>query len=286
MTTASTAVAVAIAAGVVFAQPQVPVFHTGSHGVIVPVAVFNDGQVVRNLTPQDFEVRDNGVLQVITSAELNTLPIELRLVFDTSGSISEDDLAHFLRTMDQVASTLQPRDLIEIVTFNTRIAEAASRQSPPVKIALTRGGSDGTAFFDAVTLALATVPTPDRRQITIVLSDAKDNASFFDEATMLEAARLTDAVVYTILPGDPKFNRAVSAKRLQSLSLLTGGRLVRAPERTLGPVIIDAITEFRQSYAVRYQLSGATIDGWHKLEVRVPGHSSYRIRTRAGYFGR
>lgn len=278
--------AVALAAAILYAHAQAPTFRAGTDAITVPVAVFDGDNVVRNLTLEDFQIRDNGVQQPITSAELNTLPIDLRLVFDTSGSISEDDLAHFLRTMRQVASALEPRDRCEIITFNSRIAEAASRQSPPVRIELTRGGSDGTAFFDALTLALATIPTPDRRQITIVLSDAKDNASFFDEAAMLEAARLTDAVVYTILPGDPRFGSAVSAARLQGLSLLTGGRLVRAPQQNVGAVINDAITEFRQSYAVRYTLTGASIQGWHKLDVRVRGGKSYRIRTRAGYFGR
>jgi VWFA-related protein len=278
--------AVALAAAIVCAQAQVPVFRAGGHGVTVPVAVFNRDQIVRNLTVQDFQIRDNGVEQVIDSADLYTLPIDLRLVFDTSGSISEEDLAYFLRTMRRVTETLEPSDLCEIITFNTRIAEAASRQSPPVKVELKRGGSDGTAFFDAATLALITSPTPDRRQITILLSDAKDNASFFDEATMLEAARLTDSVVYTILPGDPRLGRAVSAARLHALSLLTGGRLVRAPQQTLAAVIIDAIKEFRQSYAVRYTLTGGRIEGWHKVDVRVRGRHSYRIRTRAGYFGR
>jgi VWFA-related protein len=188
--------------------------------------------------------------------------------------------------MRLVASALESTDRCEIITFNTRIAEAAARQSPCLKIEFKRGGSDGTAFFDAVSLALVTVPTPERRQITIVLSDAKDNASFFDEATMLDAARITDAVVYAILPGDLRFGRAVSAARLQALSLLTGGRLIRAPQQTLGTVINDAIKEFRQSYAVSYTLTGTPIDGWHKLDVRVPGRNSYRIRTKEGYFVR
>jgi hypothetical protein len=281
-----TLTSVALAAAIVCAEAQVPTFRAGGHGVTVPVAVFDRDRIVRNLTLQDFQIRDNGVEQVITSADLYALPIDLRLVFDTSGSISEADLAHFLRTMRQVASTLEPRDRCEIITFNTRVAEAAPRQSPCVKIEFKRGGSDGTAFFDAATLALVTSPTPDRRQITILLSDAKDNASFFDEATMLEAARLTDSVVYTILPGDPRVGRAVSAARLHALSLLTGGRLVRAPQHTLGSVINDAIQEFRQSYAVQYTLTGARIEGWHKLDVRVRGRHSYRIRTRPGYFGR
>jgi VWFA-related protein len=279
--------AAALTAAFLCAHTQAPpTFRAGTHAIVVPVAVFDGDQVVLNLTAQDFQIRDNGVQQTVTSADLNTLPIDLRLMFDTSGSISEEDFAYFLRTMRQVTGALQPMDRCEIMTFSLRVAEAAARQSPPVKIDLKRGPPEGTAFFDAVTLALATAPTPDRRQITIVLSDARDNASFFDEATMLEAARLTDAVVYTILPGDPRFSTAVSAARLHALSLLTGGRLVRAPERTLGTVINDAITEFRQSYAVRYTLTGASIEGWHKLDVRVRGRNSYRIRTRAGYFGR
>ena len=280
-----TVAAVVVAAAVVCAHAQVPTFRAGGHGVTVPVAVFDQDRIVRNLTIQDFQIRDNGVEQVITSADLYALPIDLRLVFDISGSISEADLAHFLRTMRQVAETLEPRARCEIITFNPRVAEAAARQSPPVKIELKRGGSDGTAFFDAATLALVTSPTPDRRQITILLSDAKDNASFFDEATMLEAARLTDSVVYTILPGDPRLGRAVSAARLHALSLLTGGRLVRAPQHTLANVINGAISEFRQSYAVQYNLTGARIEGWHKIDVRVRGRN-YRIRTRPGYFGR
>ena len=277
--------AAALTAAIFCAQTQTPpTFRVGTHAIVVPVAVFDNDRPVLNLTAEDFQIRDNGVQQVVTSADIYTLPIDLRLVFDTSGSISDDELGYFLRTMRQVTSALQPQDRGEILTFSLRVVEAAARQSPPIKIELTRGSSEGTAFFDAVTLALATVPTPDRRQITIVLSDARDNASFFDEAAMLEAARLTDAVVYTIMPGE--LSSAVSEKRLQTLSLLTGGRLVSAPERTLGPVINDAIKEFRQSYAVRYTLAGASIEGWHKLDVRVRGRNSYRVRARVGYFGR
>lgn len=268
------------------AQAKPPTFRSGTHGVPVTVAVFDGDRVVRGLTAQDFQIKDNGAEQMITSADFNTLPIDLRLVFDTSGSISAADLAHFLRAMNKVTAALEPRDVCEIVVFNARIAEAAARQSPPVVIKLQRDGPDGTAFFDAVMLSLATVPTPDRRQITIVLSDAKDNASFFDEAAMLEVARRTDAVVYTILPGDPKTGSGVSVARLEALSALTGGRLARSHKETVGDFINDAIEEFRQSYVVRYDLVGPRIEGWHKLEIKVRGGNSFRIRARAGYFGR
>ena len=268
-------------------SPSPPQFGAATHGVPIDVAVFDGKRVVMNLGAADFEIRDNGVRQTPTTADFNTLPIDLRLVFDTSGSISESDLARYLKTMRQVAEALEPRDRCEIITFNARIADAASRQSPPIAIDLRRAGPDGTAFIDAVTLALVTVPTPDvRRQITIVLSDALDNASFFDEATMLDVARHTDAVVYTVLPGDPTVGRRVSKARLQAVSLLTGGRLMQTPDHAVASEVNKAIREFRQSYVVRYVLEGVPAAGWHKLDVRVRGGSGYRVYARQGYFAR
>ena len=266
--------------------PAAPQFGTATHGVPIDVAVFDGDHVVMDLGIADFEIRDNGVKQTPTAADFNELPIALRLVFDTSGSISESDLARYLKTMRQVAAALEPRDRCEIITFNARIADAASRQSPPIAIDLKRAGPDGTAFMDAVTLAMVTVPTTDRRQITIVLSDALDNASFFDESAMLYAARHTDAVVYTVLPGDPTIGRNVSVARLQAVSLLTGGRLMRTPEHRVGSDVNTAIREFRQSYVLRYVLEGVPTAGWHKLEVKVRGGNSYKVRSRSGYFAR
>jgi VWFA-related protein len=265
-------------------SPVSSVFRSGTDAVAVDVAVFDDNRVVRNLGVNDFEVHDNGVRQTLIAADANTLPIDLRLVFDTSGSISERDLERYVQTMDRVAAALEPRDRCEIITFNSRIADAASRQHPPIKIALKRGGEDGTAFFDAVALAMVTIPAPDRRQITIVLSDAMDNTSFFDEKTMLDAARRTDAVVYTILPGDPANSRAVSVGRLEALSLLTGGRLVLRHETAVAKAVIDSLEEFRQGYVLRYVMTGVQVPGWHKLTVKVKG--GYRVRARQGYFPR
>jgi len=271
------------AAAFLVQAPQGP-FTSATHGVSVEVAVFNGDRVVSNLGVDDFEIRDNNVRQTLQAVDANALPIDLRLVFDTSGSISERDLARYVQTMNRVAATLQPRDRCEIITFDSRISDAASLQHPPIKIALRRGSLDGTAFFDAVALAMVTTRAPDRRQITIVLSDAMDNNSLFDEKTMLEVARHTDAVVYTILPGDPNSARPVSVARLQALSLITGGKLVPAHESAVANAVIESIGEFRQGYVLRYVVTGVPIPGWHKVDVRVKG--GYRVRTRQGYFSR
>ena len=266
-------------------QAPPPVFRTTTHGVTVDVAVFDGDRVVTGLRAQDFDLLDNGVRQKITDVDVNVLELDLRLVFDLSGSISEADLRHYLQAMREVTATLQPRDHCEIITFDARIVDAASRQSPPVSINLQRGPSDATTFFDAVSLAMVTTPSLDRRQMTIVLSDARDNASFLDETSLLEAARRTDAVVYTVLPGAPGSHRAITVARLQSLAMLTGGRLVNTHERAVARALITALDEFRQSYVLRYVPTGVPLEGWHRLEVKVKDRD-YRIRAKAGYFPR
>ena len=261
-------------------------FRAETHAVAVEVAVFDGDHVITGLTAADFDVRDNGVRQKVSDVDFNALPIDLRLVFDVSGSITPDQLEWYGRAMHRVAARLESRDRCEIIAFNARIADLASRQHPPVTIDLSRrGGREGTAFFDAVSMALVTVPSLDRRQVAIVLSDARDNESFFDEVTMLDIAQRTDAVVYTVLP-DSAASRALSSSRLQAISMLTGGRLIRLPhDSAVGDALITALDEFRQSYVLRYTPTGVPVDGWHRLDVKVRDRN-YRVRAKAGYFGR
>ena len=261
-------------------------FRAETHAVVVEVAVFDDDRVVTGLTAADFEVRDNGVRQKVSDVDFNTLPLDLRLVFDVSGSITPDQLEWYARAMHRVAARLESRDRCEIIAFNARIADLASRQHPPITIDLSRrAGREGTAFFDAVSMALVTVPSLDRRQVAIVLSDARDNESFFDEMTMIDIARRTDAVVYTVLP-DSTSSPALSSSRLQAVSMLTGGRLIRLMhDAAVGDALITALDEFRQSYVLRYTPTGVPVDGWHRLEVKVRDRN-YRVRAKSGYFGR
>jgi len=266
------------------APPQT--FHASTDAVSLDVAVFDGDRVVPRLSAGDFEVFDNGVRQTISTADRNSLPIDLRLVFDTSDSITPAALEKYRRAMNRVAESLKPADTAEILTFGTHIGLAAPRQHPPVRIELARAGSSGTSFFDAVSLAMITKRTLERRQITIVLSDAVDNASFFDETALYDAARRTDAVVYAVLPAEIPADAAPLTTRLRMLTLLTGGRLVQASrDGPMGQAIIDALEEFRQSYVLRYVISGVPIPGWHALTVRVRG-AKYTIRAREGYFGR
>jgi VWFA-related protein len=216
---------------------------------------------VTNLRASDFEVLDNDVRQTVTAADFDRLPVDLRIVFDTSGSISDEELRRYEGMMRRVAEDLEPTDRGEIITFNTKLAEAAERRHPPLVVNLKRAGLEGTSFFDAGLAAMTTVGTSDRRQMMILLTDAVDNESFFDEDMLFESARRTNAVVYSVLPGNSYRGRALSVQRLSYLSMVTGGRLILAVPSSVPKAITDIIQEFRQSYLLQYYVTGVPGSG-------------------------
>lgn len=271
---------------VAHAQEQQPTFRLAAHSVAVDVSVFDGQRAISGLTAADFDVRDNGARQKLAGARPNTLPLDLRLLFDTSGSITPEELERYRRAMARVAEALRPEDRVEILTFSGRISEVVPLQHPPIKVITKREDRDGTSFFDAVSLAMVTRPMVERRQITIVLTDAQDNDSFFDKDTLYESARRTSAVVYGVLPTNLADDASRFAARLEMLANVTGGRLVRSRwDGRMGDLLIRMLAEFRQGYVLNYELDGTPAPGWHKLTVTVP-RARYSIRAREGYFAR
>jgi len=279
-------VVVSMTMAVVAREQQLPTFRSVTHTVAVDVSVFDRQRAVLALTAKDFDVQDNGVRQTISGVVPNNLPLDVRLLFDTSGSISKDDLERYRRAMVRVAEALRPEDRVEILTFSGRIAEIVALQHPPISIEAPRQPRDGTSFFDAVSLAMITRPSLERRQVTIILTDALDNASFFDKDTLYDAARRSHAVVYCVLPaGLPENSRY--AARLELLARVTGGRLVHSGrDAEMGNTIIRTLNEFRQGYVLHYGLDGVPLAGWHKLTVQIPRARKYTVRAREGYFAR
>ncbi len=282
------AIVAVVAALTALPSAQGMVFRGGADAVVLDVTVQRGKTPVPGLRAEDFEVVDSGVPQAVTDVSYSRVPIDLRLVFDTSGSITDDQLQRYLRAMTQITGALQPEDRCDILTFSTRVLELAALQAPPIAISLRRALPRATSFFDAVGLSLVTARVDGRRQLTIVLSDADDNTSFFDNETMLEMARRTDAVVYTLTPvdawqSDPdrgKFFR----QRLERLAQLTGGRMIPA-ETDVVPAFLGAIEEFRQSYVIMYNATGVPKGGYHQITVSVHGQKALAVRTRQGYTG-
>ena len=91
-------------------ERQPPVFRTGTNLVRVDVSVMDrDGKPIRSLTPDDFELRENGALQSITSFKLVTtdgqpnddLSLPIRSRQHAAAEAARDDVRMFLIFWDE-----------------------------------------------------------------------------------------------------------------------------------------------------------------------------------------
>jgi hypothetical protein len=85
-------------------------FRSKVDGVQVDVAVIRGGQTVAGLTPANFVVTDNGVVQEVTSAFLSTEPLRLTLVLDLSQSVAGTRLTSLIKGSRAMVKALRPED--------------------------------------------------------------------------------------------------------------------------------------------------------------------------------
>ena len=65
----------------------------------------------------------------------------------------------------------------------------------------------------------------------------------------------------------------------------TGGDIEQVVARTDSTsTIANVIAGFRESYVLRYRVTGVPLPGWHRIEVRVTGRDGLSVRARRGYF--
>lgn len=206
--------------------------------VTLPVTVRDKhGQVVRNLTKDDFVLEEDGRLQTIKyfSQEAN-LPLTLGLLVDTSLSqrnVLDEERNASRSFLDQMLA--QEKDKAFIIHFDREVEllqdltssrgmlqkalDALQTPPPDREQSQDNGGSPpngqrrmhsgGTLLYDAVFLASDELmkKQPERKAL-IVLSDGVDRGSKKSLESAIEAAQRADTVVYSILFKEPQPERS------------------------------------------------------------------------------
>jgi len=196
----------------------------------------NKGEVVRNLTKDDFILEEEGRPQTIRYfAQESDLPLTLGLLVDTSGSqrrvLGQERTASY-RFLDQVLREDKDQaflihfdldvELLQDLTSSRKELESAlarlempetQRRFPqrggggwPPRRGPRGGMSGGTTLYDSVLLASEELMAKQRgRKALIVLSDGVDTGSKVPLTEAIEAAQRADTLVYTIRFFDENF---------------------------------------------------------------------------------
>jgi VWFA-related protein len=297
--------ACALALGIVITGPSMRAqrFRSGTIGVRVDVLVTHGQELVRGLNATDFELRDEGVLQKVSEIEVEQIPLNLILAFDTSGSMAGARLHSLVQAGQSLLDRLRPDDRVALVSFATRVRLLApltpSRQQ--IRGALTALSAQGaTSLRDAAFSALAMRDEDPGRTLVLVFSDGEDTASWLRPSAVIEAAKRTDAVVYAVAIAEQRAvyqlgGRGITGvkvttveeagKFLEHLTEETGGRVMFAnSNKDLRATFAETLAEFRDRYVLSYTPTGVSPTGWHRLDVKLKGKSG-KVTARRGYFG-
>ena len=289
----STAVAVAglLAVSDGLAAQQRSVFQVETEGVTVTVAVRDGNSPVAGLRAADFELRDNGVRQAIQTLSVETLPIDVTLLLDLSGSVEGQRLERLKYSVGETTQLLRKEDRLRLLAVQHTLHEVLPFQPggsrPPVNSLSAAGG---TSLYDGLIAAMIRVPDLDRRQLIIAYTDGQDTISISPPDAVKTMAGYADAVVELVVPtvrqpGSSKPDPVPAATILSDLARRTGGQLFMMDYADrITDAFKQAIDEFRTSYVLRYTPAGVAHTGWHELDVTVPG-KTYEIRARKGYGG-
>jgi VWFA-related protein len=290
------------ALAIVAAGTQERMFRSGIDVVRVDALVTEGNRVVTGLKAADFELRDNGVLQKVNDIEMESMPLAVTFILDTSGSVAGDRMTHLSSAIDIILKGLREQDRVGLVTFSHRVWQRVPLTSDIRKVRGVLSAADasgGTSLHDAVYAGLALNESLEARSLVLVFSDGMDNSSWLGPATVERAARRADTVVYGVAvaaatsgivntgPGRPVRFRPEylpgQTDFLEAIASATGGRVIKADATINLPKAFDEILqEFRTRYVITYSAAGVETPGWHAIDLKVKGRRA-DVKARRGY---
>jgi hypothetical protein len=240
------------------------------------VSVRSGNRPVTGLSVAAFVLTDNGVEQRIELVDVATVPVDISLVVDVSGSTS-GSLDRYRDDVEGIARLIRPGDRLRVIAFARDVVEilplSRAGERPPVELLSTAGSS---SVVDGVAAALLRRVELGRRHLIVAFTDGGENASIVSIADLAAAARRSESVLH--LSGSKN-------DQLNALAEDTGGGVHGGLfRRSIRGDFESIYAAFRQSYVLRYSPTGVEPGGWHEIAVRLARSGRFEIRARRGYF--
>jgi Ca-activated chloride channel family protein len=270
-----------------------PIFRTGVDLITFGVTITDrKGNLVTDLTQDDFEVYEDGRLQTIKhfarGDEDAAVPMHLGLLLDTSASM-ERDLMLARSAAIKFLNLLPDAEDITLVDFDTevRVTRYPQRDFARLVERIRARKPDGwTALYDAVGVYLDGADEQTGRQILVMYTDGADSrsiSSMGDVLTLLKASAVTVFAV-GLLENTGSYRHELRM-RLQQLVEPTGGQaFFPSSLKDLDSAYEKVLAEIKAQYHLGFASTNAAQDGgWRKVEIKVK-RPNVKLRTRQGYF--
>jgi Ca-activated chloride channel homolog len=251
------------------------------------------GQPIPGLTPDQFELSEEGVPQKIERFEAQTnRPLDLALMVDSSASTFKDlkfedeAAAHFVRQV------VRPGDRLAVFEFDEDVTQLAefSDNVPELQAAVRRMvPGAGTSIYDALVLGskLLRRRPEGRRRAFVLVTDAGETTSVAKFEDARRAAIASEGLIYSIIirPVKSENGRNTAGEHaLITITDSTGGAMFILDELNQLDAMFDRIDrELRTQYLLGYYPTPTPPPGAYR-HVDVKVKSGDLVRFRKGYF--
>ncbi len=258
--------------------------------VPVPATVVDvRGIAVTNLKLEDFELRIDGQLSVISDLARAETPVRMAMLFDNSGSLSEFREFEKRAAIRFFHNVLRPVDQAAVFSVSTDVtlAEPLTNDARRLESTIASFGKPegATSLFDAIIQAGAYLKPYAGRRIIVIVSDGEDTTSRADFDTTLQRALADDCQIYVVQTGlyENANVRALAAeRRMEEFSSQTGGA-VYIPRTTqdLDNAFAQIAADLAQQYILSYYPAPDKRDGhYHLIALTVKSRPNARVRAR------
>lgn len=275
-----------------------PRFATRVDAVYVDAFVARHGAPVAGLTARDFEIEDEGVRQEAEIVALESVPLAVVLVFDTSRSVQGAKLLALREAGGAFLDASAPGSRIALVGFNHDVVLLAPLGSDrdTVRRGLDSMRAEGSsAVLDALFAGLGLAGHA--RALVLLFSDGEDNVSWLSADDVRASTERSNAVVHVVgfVPApraradvrDPALKESEQPRHVRELRQIaeaTGGRFWGAESLAqIREAFAAVAAEVNARYVLRFEPKGAGRPGWHRLEVRLKDRKG-TVRSRRGYY--
>jgi len=269
---------------------QVPTFRSSTDAVLVHVLVRQGSRSVADLKCDDFQLRDNGVVQSLTSCDYDSMPLDIAVVADTSQSTSGVVSDRIQRSAKAAVDLALPIDRVRILGFASMIQDR-----PNVEALRVLSGNDlgHTALVDAIATAMMLPVDAGRRRVALVLTDGLDSNSIIPKELVQGVVDRADMVLHVFAIAETRGDWMSMVYRtgerdyfwfLNDLVKRGGGSFSDlGPTEDIKPKLEAAVAEIRTRYLLRYTPQGVASQGWHAIDVEVLRSGRYSVMARKGY---
>lgn len=262
-----------------------------------------DGQILSTLKKEDFEVREDGVVQKVDVFSRDELPVNVALVLDLSDSI-EPFLGPLRDAATIALAALKPEDEVALFTFSTEAEMRLPLTKDKNKIAdrintfQARGATNiNDGIFSAAEYLLKSPPNG-RRVIILISDDVGTDAGGQGTRDIVTEAIAADTVLYNLkIPGynPPSTIFAVSMipglVNIRKVMDATGGEEFDVQDVAhLDAVFSALIQRIKTRYTLGYYTMANGAGGKpHKLDVRLASSfgkkgRDYTMLAKNGYY--